>query len=70
MELCRALVSLEISLSGELFVATVDPAGPNGGVGRFLWGGFVLELGPFFMGIPLLVGLRSRCRDRIERMGG
>ena len=67
MKLRRALVSLEIGLSGKLFVAAVDPAGPYGGVGGFLWGGFVLVLGLFLMGVPLLVRLRGGTRDAMLR---
>lgn len=59
MKFRRALMSLEIGLSGKLFVATVDPAGPHGGVRGFLWGGFILVLGLFLMGVPLLVRLRG-----------
>lgn len=57
MKLCRALMSLEISLSGKLLVAAIDPAWPYGGLRGFLWGGFVLLLGLLLMGVLLLVGL-------------
>jgi hypothetical protein len=68
MKFRRALMSLEISLSGKLFVATVDPAGPHGGVRGFLWGGFVLVLGLFLVGVPLLVRLRTRVARRCDPM--
>lgn len=65
MKLCRALMSLEISLSGKLLVAAVDPAWPYGGVRGFLWGGFLL-LGLLLMGVFLLVGLQARGTRRLR----